>query len=863
MRSIFTSIFLGVLCVTTWPNFALQPMSKTTDLPGPKPDGSILLPNQWSLRPVGRQIELGNTPVNMAMHPDGRYIAILHCGTKDQEIVIVDLKTEKITSRQLVNDAFYGLEFSHSGSRLYCSGSRDETVHVYDFTDGALKQGPAIPLRKPSRRGVPSGLAISGDAQTLYAANLWGQTVSRVDLSKRTNLLEIVLAPDKTFAQDRSIKPEDKGLLDPDFSAIVKRYHGLLEPENLEAAFPYACRIDDRRHRLYVSEWAQACIAVIDTRNNEVITKWFTDEHPNEMLLTKNGKFLFVANANRNTVTVIDTDDGKTLQTLSSSFTPNQLPGSTPNSLALSPDENFLFVANADNNNIAVFDVSVVRKSHSLGFIPVGWYPTSVRVTPDGKHLLVASAKGTRSKANPKGPGPGKKTTSETQTISEFLKGSLSIIDLPKGKQFKNQLADWTQQAFLCTPQKSVSQAAPESGNPIPIRVGDPSPIKYVFYIVKENRTYDQVFGDLPQGNGDPKLCLFPEKNSPNHHRLVRDFVLLDNFYADAEVSADGHEWSMAAYATDFVEKTWPLHYRPGGIKKFTYPSEGRFPIAEPVNGYIWDRAREAGITYRTFGEFILDGPTPDSPNICRVPALKDHFDLWYRGFDMDYSDQKRADRFISELKRFDAEGNMPRLQIIRLPSDHTSGALPGRPTPAAYVADNDFALGRIVEAISHSKIWPQAAIFVVEDDAQNGPDHVDAHRTIAFAISPYIKHGSVDSTMYSTSSMLRTMELILGLKPMTQYDFSATPMYKSFQAQPDVRPYDCLPENFDLNEKNTKLSWGSKMSQKMNFAKEDAADDYLLNEIIWRSVRGANSHMPAPTRAAFVFAHPKVDDDD
>src|SRR5262245_24804650 len=263
MRKTLMALSLAVCFVAALTCWGLQPTPKTTDLPGPKPDGSILLPNQWSLRPTGRQIELGNTPVNSAVHPDGRYVAILHCGTRDQEIAIIDLKTEKITARQPVNDAFYGLEFSHAGSRLYCSGSREETVHVYDFSDGKLKEGQPILLRKPSHRGVPSGIAISGDAQTLYAANLWVQTVSKVDLLRRTNWLDIVLATDKTFDEDRSIKPEDKGLLDPDFSAIVKRYHGLLEPENLEAAFPYACRLDNRRHRLYVSEWAQARIAVI------------------------------------------------------------------------------------------------------------------------------------------------------------------------------------------------------------------------------------------------------------------------------------------------------------------------------------------------------------------------------------------------------------------------------------------------------------------------------------------------------------------------------------------------------------------------------------------------------------------------
>jgi hypothetical protein len=393
--------------------------------------------------------------------------------------------------------------------------------------------------------------------------------------------------------------------------------------------------------------------------------------------------------------------------------------------------------------------------------------------------------------------------------------------------------------------------------------VGDSSPIKYVLYIIKENRTYDQILGDLPQGNGDPSLTLFPRKVTPNHHKIAEEFVLLDNFYVESEVSADGHEWTMGAYATDFVEKFWPLSYGHNKHGKYPYPAEGNLLIAQPANGYLWDRAKEAGVSFRSYGEFVANGKTSADPGRARVKTLIGHFDPSYHGFDMDYPDAKRADRFISELKRFEKEGDMPRLQVVRLPNDHTSGTTAGKLTPTANVADNDLALGRVVEALTHSKFWKEMAIFVVEDDAQNGPDHVDAHRTIAFAISPYIKRRTVDSTMYSTSSMLRTMELILGLKPMTQFDAAATPMFNSFHSKRDTKPYAHVVPEIDRTEKNLKTAWGGRMSGKMDFTKEDAADDLKLNEVIWRSVKGANSAMPAPTRAAFVFVHAKGDDDD
>jgi hypothetical protein len=446
-----------------------------------------------------------------------------------------------------------------------------------------------------------------------------------------------------------------------------------------------------------------------------------------------------------------------------------------------------------------------------------------------------------------------------------LFRGTLSVIDLPSRKEFQKQLGAHTAEAYRCSPFPPDGSAsfAPPKDNPVPLIPGKPGPIKYCLYIIKENRTYDQVLGDMPEGNGDPKLCLFPEEVSPNHHQLARQFVLFDNFYADAEVSADGHEWTMGAYATDFVEKMWPLEYGHNRRQKYVYPAEGIFPMAAPAGGYLWDRAAEAGVSYRSYGEFVANGKTVGESARPRVKRLRGHIDEWYRGFDLEYPDTKRAERFLHELKRFEAEGEMPRLQVIRLPGDHTMGAALGKKIPSAYVADNDLALGQIVEAVTRSKFWPQTALCVLEDDAQNGADHVDAHRTVAFVISPYCKRGFVDSTLYSTSSMLRTIELILGLKPMSQFDAAATPMFNAFQAAPDLRPYTALSARIDLDQRNRRKTRGERASRNMDFSREDAVDDLLLNEVIWQAVRGDDSSMPPPTRAGFVFVPARADRDD
>jgi DNA-binding beta-propeller fold protein YncE len=823
-------------------------------LPGLQPDGSVRLPNQWSLRPVGKQVLVGDFPVNLAVHPRGQFVAVLHAGYGKHEVAIIDISRAEVVSRAGVNQAFYGLAFSPDGTRLYCSGAGDEIIHSFLFKDGYLSEHKEIRLRDEKATGVPSGIGLEEDGRAAWVANLWGHSISRVSLSGRPASKEISLTETARVAATGSSSRQD-----PDLAAATKRQEAALLSE-YDLPFPYTCLVDARRHRVYTSLWAQSRVAVHDVKTGRLLAEWAVGEHPNEMLLSQDGKYLYVANANQNTVTVLNAESGKPLETLSAALYPTSPPGSTPNSLAITPDGRILFVANACNNNLAVFDVSEPGKSRSLGFVPVGWYPTSVRVTPDGKHLVVANGKGLVPKANPHGPQPvpGQLPSSLREYIAGLLQGTVGIIPLPSREELLGQLKGYTAEAYRASPLTSelLPIARQSTANPVPGRVGDPSPIKYCIYILKENRTYDQVFGDLERGNGEPNLCLFPEEVTPNHHQLARQFVLLDNFYVESEVSADGHEWSMGAYASDFVEKSWPLNYGHNDKGKFPYPSEGNFPVASPSAGYLWDRAQAADVSYRSYGEFINNGKAPGDPAWTRVPALEGHFDPGFHGWDLDYPDVKRAERFISELHRYEKEGGMPALQIVRLPNDHTSGTRPGKLSPQAMVADNDLALGLLVEAVSKSRFWRETAIFVVEDDAQNGPDHVDAHRTVALVISPYTQHGRLDSSLYSTSSMLRTIELILGLKPMTQFDAAALPMYNSFSTQANLEPYRALTPKADLNERNASRAWGARASLAMDFSKEDAADDILLNEVIWRSIRGAARPMPVPVRAGFVLVH-------
>jgi sugar lactone lactonase YvrE len=829
LRSLLAACLLsaiaGGLAVALRPDTPAEPpapaKAKVRLLPGIQRGGEVQLPNQWSLRPAGKHIALGDFPVNSALHPSGKWLAILHAGYGPHEIAIVDLTKgkEAIASRIRLPQTFYGLAFSPDGKTLYASGGEFEVVHAFTFEDGLLSRHQEIIVAPVKETFVVAGLALDKEGKTLFAAGPWGNAARIIPLGE----------PDKghtvRFQKD---------------------------------SYPYTC-LALGSERLLVSLWGRASVAVIDLDSGKVADTWKTESHPTEMALSPDGKTLYVSCSNSTKVSVLDVGNkGKSLETINCALYASAPSGNTPSSLCLTPDGQLLFVANADANNLAVFNVAERGKSKSLGYIPAGWYPTSVRYNPKDKQLYFTNGKGLSSRANREGPGPfvQRRLGPLYQYIGGLMRGTLGIMPTPTPEQMLN----FTKQAYRCSPLQADAGVVSgrTEGNPIPGKVGGKSPITHCIYIIKENRTYDQVLGDVKEGNGDPSLCLFGEKVTPNHHRLARQFVLLDNFYVDGEVSADGHQWSMGAYCTDFVEKVWPLTYRGSPLKKLEeYPSEGDYdPIARPAGGYLWDRAKAAGVSYRSYGEWVAngkkrkDGTFEDSK--AKVKALEGHFDPKFRGFDMDYPDQKRADRFIEELKRFEKEGAMPRLIILRLPNDHTYGTAVGKHTPTAMVADNDLALGRVVEAVSKSRFWKETAIFVLEDDAQNGPDHVDAHRSVALVVSPYVKRRHVDSTMYSTSSLLRTMELILGLSPMSQFDAAARPMYESFQAKADLTPYRHVKPDVDLDEKNKADAWGASLSAKFDFAEEDLADDLLFNEVIWRSVKGANSPMPAPVRAGF-----------
>lgn len=852
-------------------------------LPGLQQDGFIQLPNQWKLNPVGKSIDVGDLPMNIQIHPTGQFAAVLHCGFREHEVHILDLNTakRKIACRVTVDQAFYGLAWSPDGRQLYASGGEFDVVHQWAFDKGLLHNHQKLDVSGVPgvKRTVPSGITLDPAGKELFACGLWADAVVRVPLVNPDNKVVIKLnagvepkkpnegAPPSPPDGRKEEKPADKKVEVDDDDLGAKT-----APNN---SYPYTAVVEPSGKRLFVSLWAKSGVAVVDLETNKVAGVWKTASHPTEMAFDKKG-VLYVACANSTQVTALDPKTGKTIQTINSALYPVAPSGNTPNSLTLTPDGELLIVANADANNLAVFNVSDPKQAKPLGFIPTGWYPTSVRFSKLDRSIIVANGKGNVSKANPSGPNPTRPGGGVSEYIGSLFRGTVSFIDMPDEKA----MATYSKTAYACSPlnkENAPRADGVEKDNPIPKKVRDASPIKHVIYVVKENRTYDQVFGDMavrkknPKGNGAPEICLFPEEITPNHHKLADEFVLLDNIYVDGEVSADGHEWSMGAYATDFVEKMWPLSYRGSPKKTFGYPAEGAVDeIARPAGGYLWDRAAEAKVSYRSYGEWVTNGPKNKdgtfADGMASVKALEGHFDPKFRGYDLDYTDVKRAERFISELKRFETAGEMPQLQIVRLPNDHTSGTRIGKPTPRAQVADNDVGLGMLVEAVSNSKFWKDTAIFVIEDDAQNGPDHVDAHRVVALVISPYTKRNYVDSTLYSTSSMLRTMELILGLKPMSQFDAAARPMYHSFTAKPDLTPYKAEKARIDLTETNKPGAWGAAMSEKLDLAKEDQADDLIFSEIVWKSVKGANSPMPAPVRAAFfvpIKAKKDHDDDD
>ncbi|MBS1604931.1 MAG: bifunctional YncE family protein/alkaline phosphatase family protein [Bacteroidetes bacterium] len=775
----------------------------------------VNLPNGWSLTPVGTSLPLGDLPLNIAVSRTGKYAAITNNGQSVQSIQLIDPRSGRQLDSVEIGVAWGGIAFTADERSLYVSGGNDNWIIGYSIRNNMLVNDDTIRLgERTTGRVSPAGIAIDDVRHLLYV------------VTKENNSLYVIDLRSHSVARQLPLSSEG-----------------------------YTCVLSPDKKELYISEWGSKQIAVYNASSNSITDSIAVGDHPNDLCLSGNGQYLYVANALDNSVSVVDTKARKVLETLNAALYPESRVGSTTNGVALSADEKTLYVADADNNCLAVFDVRKPGAASSLGFIPTGWYPTCVRVV--GRRLLVANGKGFSSFPNPHGPNPvdvrqrvflhqgdsvRKKKIREQYIGGGLLMGSLSMIPAPSDEQLKV----YTQAVYKNTPYKKETElmyAGVEAGNPVPGKVGDVSPIKHVFYIIKENRTYDQVLGDVPEGNGDTSLVLFGERITPNQHALAKEFVLLDNFYVDGEVSADGHQWSMGAYATDYMEKIWPSAYGHRG---------GNYNTPTVLDrSYIWDQCAKAGVSYRTYGEFVnKDKNGHDKP---AIPVLEGHFCPYFRNMDQHIFDTARAYKWMQEFDSLVALHAVPAFQVVRFGNDHTEGTTPGRPTPFAHVADNDLAVGLFVEHLSKSPIWKESVVFVLEDDAQNGPDHVDAHRSPVYMAGGFVKRHFVDHTMYTTSSVLHTMELILGLQPMTQYDAAAVPMWRCFDRETDGSGFVSLPERVDLRDVNPARGKLAAMAKGLDFTHEDAQPDAVMNAMLWKAAKGEDAVVPAPVRAAFV----------
>lgn len=770
----------------------------------------VQLPNGWSLTPVGKSLPLGDLPLNIAVSPSKKLMAVTNNGQSVQSIQLIDTRKEKVLDAAVIPKSWYGLKFSADGKTLYASGGNDNWILKYTLKKNKLVLEDSILLGKKWPEKIsPAGIEIDDARNLLYVVTKEDNSLYIIDLAGKAVTIKIPLGGEG-----------------------------------------YACLLSRDKKELYISCWGCDKIKILNTKTNEFSNEIQVGDNPNELCLTKNGSYLYAANANDNSVSVIDIGKRIVLETLNAALYPDAPAGSTSNGLALSDDEKTLYIANADNNCLAVFDVSHPGFSKSKGFIPTGWYPANVKVI--GRKIYVSNGKGFSSLANPYGPDPMRKKEEviyqggdknkpiEVQYIGGLFKGTMSIINEPT----ESQLGIYSQAVYRNTPYNKEREmmSKGELNNPIPMKVGNASPIKHVFYLIKENRTYDQVLGDIKEGNGDTSLVLFGERITPNQHKLAREFVLLDNFYCDGEVSADGHEWSMGAYATDYLEKTWPSSY---GGRGGNYDGEGLRAVANNKL-YIWDQCKQKNISYRTYGEFTDAKKTG-------IQVLEDHFSTSYTGWDLEVRDTTRFYQWKKEFDSLLAINAVPQFNSMRFGNDHTEGLRKGKPTPFAHVADNDLAVGMFIEYLSKSPIWKESAVFIVEDDAQNGSDHVDAHRTTAYVAGGFVKRGFVDHSSYSTSSMLRTMELILGLQPMSQYDAAAEPMWRSFDSTANLTPFTSMQANIDLTEKNVAVNEWQKRSELFNFAKEDAIPDMEFNIVLWHGLKDDHIPMPAPRRAAFL----------
>jgi YVTN family beta-propeller protein len=796
----------------------------TKALPGPTPGGGFDLPNGWRITPAGQRIaDLNDLVLKMVPSPDGRVIVAGHSGYLPHGLSVIDAKTHKVVQEIPLKTTWLGLAWSGDGHTLYVSGGNANGEKKIEAS-----LAPIYALAYRDGRFDPKPVATFLDETTPTDQTWWSGLLSD---PKRG----LVWAANRGTSMDAT----DVVAFDARSGAIKKRVR--------VGVSPYELAMTPDGKRLFVSNWGDKSVSVVDVASTKVAKTIPVGFNPNDMVLGADGR-LFVACSNENTVYVIDSRTLEVLETISTSLYPKAPEGSTPNALALDGKRGLLFVANADNNDVAVIDVHDRARSTVAGFIPAGWYPSALALGEAGQALYIGASKGEEGHPTLKGP---------TSALASKYGGDESIKTLQKSSverlplaDLKARLAGYTRKVYANTPYNDallLAARAPHAPSIIPSKVGQGSPIKHIIYIIKENRTYDQVYGDLPHTNGDPRLAIFGRQITPNQHAMSEQFATFDNCYADGDVSQDGHSWANAAYATDQNEKSWPSNY--GGHTQ----AKNRSMAYMPSSGYLWDAAKRKGLTYRSYGEYATRASTGEP--MSEVPGasgLVGHVSPNY--LQNRVRDTENAKVFLTEFAAYEAnfdsrdpEKRLPNYIVMSMQENHTHGTNPKSFTPRAMVANQDFALGQMVERLTHSRYWPEMAIFIMEDDAQDGPDHVDARRTACLAISPYIRRGVVDSTLYTTSSMVRSIELLLGMPPLSQYDAAATPYYAAFGVTADLAPFEGLPAQWNLDEKNSPDAYGARESAKMNFAEADEAPMHRLNEIIWKSVKGADSPMPPP----------------
>ncbi|MBV9021203.1 MAG: bifunctional YncE family protein/alkaline phosphatase family protein [Ktedonobacteraceae bacterium] len=819
--------------------------------------------NNWTITPAGIQTALGDWPVNAVLSPNGRNLLVTNSGAGIQSLQVIDTATNGVVQTipyYVPDSVFVGLAYSPDGKHAYASGGGADVVHTYNvLSSGKLAATGNITIGTTAQNPFPTGLSVSPDGKTLYVANNLANTVTIVNTLTRT------------------------------VTATVKI-----------GTYPYTTLVSKDGKTVYASNWGDATVSVIDASKAKVVATIATGNHPTAMTFGP-GHLLFVTDSNSDAISVIDTTTNKETRKISLAPYKNAPLSSSPVGLAVSANQKYLYVSNAGENAIAVIALNGASGPEKvLGRIPTAWYPTSVVTTKDGTSLFVTNGYGRGAGPNDKGakklyPNPTRQNPPIVDGITGYndkycnctfdnysgamTVGTLSKVTIPG----KGLLDLYSSQVASNDHVGDTSLLQRDAGNPIPVP-GGTSPIKHVIYIVKENRTYDQIFGDESVGNNDPSLTLFPSANTPNLHALADRFGIFDNFYADAEVSADGHNWINSANASDYNEKMWPQDYSPGPGRNRGYDFEGGSAINLSPGGYLWDSAAQAKITYRDYGEFYqadanasvsnaklipasqantCTGPVAHSYSGITIPAgqvlcflpmdinpqttpnLVGHYDPQFRTFDMSFRESDRIAEWQREYQQFVTNNNLPQLTILRLPNDHTSGTSVGKITPQAAVAENDYAVGQVVDTVSHSKYWGSTTIFITEDDAQNGPDHVDAHRTEALVVSPYTSRSTkyVDHTLYDTAAMVRTMELILGLRTLSQYDAAATPMWRDFHSGTDTAPYTALAEKYPPTLVNGTSAFGAAQSAQMNFTVADAIPEDPLNQILWHAIKGDTAY--------------------